>query len=59
MDPELEFNEDYDRIPDLVERTDVHEEFQSIITWHFATGQLLDDGIFDCNGSKLLIRGEY
>lgn len=59
MDPELEYDGYDECIPDEQERQEVHDAFQSIILWHCAFGHILDDGIFDSNGSVLLMRGEY
>lgn len=59
MDPSLEYDGDWERIPDGDERQRVRDAFQSIVIWHAGMGYILDDGIFDSNGSELLIRGEY
>lgn len=40
-------------------RSNVGEKFWNLITWHCEHQFILDDGIFDQNGSVLLIRGEY
>lgn len=62
MDESLEISPD-DAPHDVIEedwlRRTVHEEFWSLITYLATTGNILDDGIFDSNGSALLIRGEY
>lgn len=62
MDDDLQVRPE-DAPHDVIEedwlRQCIHEEFWSLILWHATTGQILDDGIFDSNGSALLIRGEY
>lgn len=40
-------------------RSQVGEEFWELIIWQAGNGILIDDGIFDQNGSLLLMRGEY
>lgn len=63
MDPDLELRPDealHDREHEEWRRNAVSTEFWSLILFCFSTGNLYDDhGIFDSNGSALLIRGEY
>lgn len=59
MDPELEYDGDWERIHSEEDRQKVHDAFHSIIVWHAGMCYILDDGIFDSNGSILLIQGEY
>lgn len=59
MAEDLEYDGDWDRLPDGPERDSIRDQFHSIVIWHAGMGYILDDGIFDSNGSQLLIRGEY
>lgn len=62
MDEELELRPDeapHDAIEEDGVRYCVRAEFWSLIMFCATSGNLPDDGIFDSNGSALLIRGEY
>jgi hypothetical protein len=59
MEEDLEYEGEHELIPDLEEREEVHDAFHSLIIYLASIGNILDDGMFDSNGSVLLIRGEY
>lgn len=63
MEPDLEVRPEdapHDALPeDDLSVVQDKAVFHSMVLWNAGMGYFLDDGIFDCNGSALLIRGEY